>query len=84
MKRDAQRGMQELTERMNASVEKAKEATRYQRTQESEFDKQKALYLQQIEHLQQKTAQQDEKEKQLIHELKEQKLESHNLSKEQT
>ena len=69
---------------MNLSIEKQKEITRLQRTSESEFDKQKALFQQQIEHLKQKTAQQDEKERQLIHELKDQKLEAHNVSKEAT
>ena len=83
-KRDAQRGMQEVTERMNASLEKQKEIARIQKASESEFDKQKALFLQQIEHLKQKTTQQDEKEKHLIHELKEQKMDAHNSSKEQT
>ena len=42
---------------MNAALEAQKEAQRLQKSQESEFDKQKALYLQQIEHLNQKTQQ---------------------------
>jgi hypothetical protein len=44
IKREAQRGIQEVTERMNLSIEKQKEITRLQRTSESEFDKQKALF----------------------------------------
>ena len=44
LKKDAQRGIQEVTERMNLSLEKQKEIARLQRTSESEFDKQKALF----------------------------------------
>jgi len=54
-----------------------------QKTSESEYDKQKALYMQQIEHLTQKTQQQDEKERQLIQELKEQKMEQLSHTTEQ-
>ena len=54
-----------------------------QKASESEYDKQKALFMQQIEHLTQKTQQQDEKERQLIQELKEQKVESTSASSEQ-
>lgn len=71
-----------MTDKMNESIERQKEVARIQKNNESEFDKQKALYVQQIEHLTQKTGQQEEKERQLIHELKEQKLEAHNSSKE--
>ena len=60
------REKQEVTERMNLSLEKQKEIARIQKASESEYDKQKALYLQQIEHLTQKTQSQDEKERQLI------------------
>ena len=51
---------------MNASLEKQKEIARVQKASESEYDKQKALYVQQIEHLTQRNTQQDEKERQLI------------------
>lgn len=44
-----------MTDRMNQSLEKQKEIARMQKTSESEYDKQKALYQQQIEHLTQKT-----------------------------
>ena len=70
------REKQEVTERMNMSLEKQKEITRTQKASESEYDKQKALYVQQIEHLTQKVTQQDEKERQLIQELKEQKVDT--------
>jgi len=66
MRKDLTREKSEMTERMNQSLEKQKEIARMQRQSESEYDKQKALYLQQIEHLSQKTQQQDEKERQLI------------------
>jgi len=66
MRKELVREKQEVTERMNSSLEKQKEIARIQKASESEYDKQKALYLQQIEHLTQKTNQQDEKEKQLI------------------
>ena len=66
MRKDLTREKSEMTERMNQSLEKQKEIARMQRQSESEYDKQKALYLQQIEHLTQKTQQQDEKERQLI------------------
>lgn len=69
-KKEAQRHIAEMTDRMNESIERSKEVGKQQRNNESEFDKQKALYVQQIEHLTQKTAQQDEKEKSLIQELK--------------
>ena len=49
------REKQEMTERMNQSLEKQKDIARMQKASESEYDKQKALYLQQIEHLTQKT-----------------------------
>ena len=68
---------------MNQSLEKQKDIARMQKASESEYDKQKALYLQQIEHLTQKTQQQDEKERQLIQELKEQKVESTQHNTEQ-
>lgn len=66
VRKEMAREKQEVTERMNASLEKQKEIGRLQKANESEFDKQKALYLQQIEHLTQKTQQQEEKEKSLI------------------
>ena len=56
---------------MNQSLEKQKETSRRQQASESEFDKQKALFMQQIEHLTQKTNQQEEKERQLIQDIKE-------------
>jgi len=40
-----------LTDKMNEATEKEKEIQRTKVASESEFDKQKALYLQQIEHL---------------------------------
>jgi hypothetical protein len=40
-----------LTDKMNEAIEKEKEIQRTKVASESEFDKQKALYLQQIEHL---------------------------------
>lgn len=40
-----------LTDKMNEAMEKEKETQRTKVASESEFDKQKALYLQQIEHL---------------------------------
>ena len=66
VRKDMAREKQDVTERMNQSLEKQKEIARMQKAAESEYDKQKALYLQQIEHLTQKTTQQDEKERQLI------------------
>ena len=63
---------------MNQALEKEKESNRVKIASESEFDKQKALYLQQIEHLTQKTQTQDAKEKQFLQELKDMKVESHN------
>ena len=66
LRRDLVREKQEVTERMNASLEKQKEIARVQKASESEYDKQKALYVQQIEHLTQRNTQQDEKERQLI------------------
>ena len=63
---------------MNSAMEQQKESQRVKVASESEFDKQKALYLQQIEHLTQKTTSQDTKEKQFLQELKDMKLESHN------
>lgn len=50
------RQIQELTEKMNTAFEDQKSKEREKIANESEFDKQKALYLQQIEHLTQKTA----------------------------
>jgi hypothetical protein len=47
--------LHEVTEKMNSALEKEKESNRVKIASESEFDKQKALYLQQIEHLTQKT-----------------------------
>ena len=76
LRKDMVREKQEVTERMNLSLEKQKEIARIQKASESEYDKQKALYLQQIEHLTQKVQSQDEKERQLIQELKEQKVET--------
>lgn len=76
------REKQEATDRMNQSLEKQKEIARLQKASESEFDKQKALFVQQIEHLTQKVTQQDEKERQLIQELKEQKVETMNATVE--
>ena len=54
IRRDMVREKQDITERMNQSLEKQKEIARLSKTSESEYDKQKALYLQQIEHLTQK------------------------------
>ena len=55
LRKDLLREKQELTDRMNASLEKQKDIARMQKASESEYDKQKALYMQQIEHLTQKT-----------------------------
>ena len=55
LRKDMTREKQEMTERMNQSLEKQKDIARMQKASESEYDKQKALYLQQIEHLTQKT-----------------------------
>ena len=63
---------------MNSAFEDQKSKEREKIANESEFDKQKALYLQQIEHLTQKTGAQEAKEKQFLQELKDMKLESHN------
>ena len=46
LRRDMQRDKQEVTERMNQSLEKQKEIARMQKASESEFDKQKALFMQ--------------------------------------
>ena len=45
------REKQEMTDRMNLSLEKQKEIARMQKADASEYDKQKALFMQQIEHL---------------------------------
>ena len=55
LRKDMTREKQEMTERMNQSLEKQKDIARMQKASESEYDKQKALYMQQIEHLTQKT-----------------------------
>jgi len=46
MRKELVREKQEVTERMNSSLEKQKEIARIQKASESEYDKQKALYLQ--------------------------------------
>ena len=45
LRKDLVREKQEVTERMNASLEKQKEIARMQKASESEYDKQKALYV---------------------------------------
>ena len=77
-RKEHQRYLQELTDKMNSALEQQKEIQREKVASDSEFDKQKALYLQQIDHLTQKTQQQDEKDKIMLKELKDMKLESHN------
>ena len=69
--------MTQLTDKMNAAVDQQKDTHREKIASESEFDKQKALYLQQIEHLSKNKEVADEKEKQFLKELKDMKLESH-------
>ena len=44
LRKEALREKQEVTERMNSSLEKQKEIVRMQKASESEFDKQKALF----------------------------------------
>lgn len=51
LRKDNVREKQNIQESMNQALEKQKEAARTIKASESEFDKQKALYLQQIEHL---------------------------------
>lgn len=51
LRKDMSREKQEMTDRMNLSLEKQKEIARMQKADASEYDKQKALFMQQIEHL---------------------------------
>ena len=46
MKRDAQRGLSEMTEQVNAKHEEMTKMARTLKAQESDYDKHKALYLQ--------------------------------------
>ena len=50
-RKEHQRYLQELTDKMNSALEQQKEIQREKVASDSEFDKQKALYLQQIDHL---------------------------------
>lgn len=63
LRKDLLREKQDLTDKMTASLEKQKDIARMQKASESEYDKQKALFMQQIEHLSQKTQAQDDKER---------------------
>ena len=74
--------MDEVQAKMQQSHDEQKEATRRQLASESEFEKQKALYEQKIEFINNRCVGLEAKEKELVQELKDMKRDVANQSME--
>lgn len=83
-KKEFERQIEELTQKMNHAEDNKKEIQRQQVASESEFDKQKALFEQKIEFLEKALEDSNRREKEISVELKNCKKDFLNQNKEQT
>lgn len=76
LKKEHQRAIDDIETKMQQQADSAKELSRRQMQSDSEFDKQKALLEQQIEFLNERNQSLENKEKELVAELRSQKQEA--------